>query len=136
MTSGEAGAASALPGRSGPSPETVEAPEAQGWAEATVQASAWVLLVLLPVHVVLTVLVDDPATTSAADVLARWEQPWRRALDWLVIVLGLGHAALGGWRALHLGAPTALRTVTAAVLALACALLGAGASVAIATTGL
>jgi succinate dehydrogenase hydrophobic anchor subunit len=84
---------------------------------------------------VLTVLVDDPATTSAADVLARWEQPWWRVLDWLLIVLGLGHAALGGWRALHQGTATAGRTVTASVLVLACALLAAGATVAIATTG-
>lgn len=105
-----------------------------GWAEALAEATAWVLVVLLPVHVVATVLVQDPATTTAADVLARWERPLWRVLDWLLIVLGLVHGALGTWRFAHRGAPSAVRTVAAGGVVLACGLLLAGATVAVATT--
>ena len=109
---------------------------AGGWGDALARASAVALLVVLPVQVAATVLVDDPGVRTAADALARWSSPGWRALDWLLVCLGALHAAVGITRAAstsRLG-PGA-RTVVGAVAVAGAALLVAAMTLAVLWVG-
>ncbi len=59
------------------------------------RASAWALVVLLPVWVVSVHLVGDASTVNATRLEVRWSSPLLRAFDWAVLVLALVHGALG-----------------------------------------
>ena len=109
---------------------------ARGWADAVSRASAIALLVVLPVQVVATVLVDDPGGRTAADALGRWDSPGWRALDWLLVCLGLVHGALGLVRVVE-GSRLrpAARTALVAVLGAAAALLAAAMTLAVLRVG-
>lgn len=70
---------------------------AAGWASPLAQASAWALLVVLPVHVVTELVLRDPAEVTAASHLRRWEDPVWRVLDWLLVVIGCLHVSAVAW---------------------------------------
>jgi len=100
------------------------------WSWHLVRVSGLVLFVILPVHVVSTLLLTDVADWSAELVAGRWEDPRWRVLDWSVVVLGLTHAALALGRPLcPTGTRAPLRTVAAIVGVAACALLALAATV-------
>jgi len=65
------------------------------WGWHLVRASAWALVVLLPMWVVSVHLVGDASTVNATRLEVRWSSPVLRAFDWAVLVLALVHGALG-----------------------------------------
>lgn len=101
-----------------------------GWLDATVAATAWALLALVPLHVVASVLAVDPGGQTAADALVRWDRPGWRALDWVLVTVGLTHAAAATARHL-LGRATSPRTVVAGVVVLGAVLAVAAFTVAV-----
>jgi succinate dehydrogenase hydrophobic anchor subunit len=72
-----------------------DAPEVRSWAWHLLQLSAWVLVVLLPVHLVLTWLVHDSGSFGVATYVDRWHTaPWR-IFDWAFVALALLHGGIG-----------------------------------------
>lgn len=65
------------------------------WGWHLVRASAWALLVLLPLWVASVHLVGDASTVNATRLEVRWSSPVLRVFDWSVLVLALVHGALG-----------------------------------------
>lgn len=78
-----------------PVPGRPAADDPGSWGWHLVRASAWALVVLLPVWVVSVHLVGDASTVNATRLEVRWSSPVLRAFDWAVLVLALVHGALG-----------------------------------------
>ncbi|MCC5952754.1 MAG: hypothetical protein JJU45_11735 [Acidimicrobiia bacterium] len=106
-------------------------PDERSWVWHLQRATALALIVLVPVHVVSAVLLVDPATVDIPTLTDRWQQPLWQVLDWLLVTVGLGHAAL----AVAGRIPVGNRWLRGAYVGwcLACGTLAAAATVAIAT---
>lgn len=57
--------------------------------------SSWLLLVLLPIHIVSTWVLHDPAHTGVAFYVDRWHHTGWRLFDGLLVALGLLHGGVG-----------------------------------------
>ena len=69
--------------------------EVRSWGWHLMQVSAWLLLVLLPVHVLTTWVVHDPGRFGVGLYVDRWHHSYWRVFDWLLLVLGLVHGGIG-----------------------------------------
>jgi succinate dehydrogenase hydrophobic anchor subunit len=77
------------PGTDGPDVEV------RSWGWHLLQVSSWILVVMLPVHLVLTWLVHDAGAFGVATYVERWQSgPWR-VFDWAFVVLALLHGGIG-----------------------------------------
>jgi succinate dehydrogenase / fumarate reductase, membrane anchor subunit len=81
----------------GPVPEAdAEAAGAvRGWGWHLLQLSSWLLLVLLPVHVLSTWVFHDPGHFGVALYVDRWHDGAWRLFDGALVVLALLHGGLG-----------------------------------------
>ena len=76
-----------------PSPSDEQ--EVRSWGWHLLQVSAWILVVMLPIHLAATWLVHDPGSFGVATFVDRWRTgPWR-VFDWAFIVLALLHGGIG-----------------------------------------
>jgi succinate dehydrogenase hydrophobic anchor subunit len=69
--------------------------EVRSWGWHLLQLSSWLLLILLPVHLVTTWIIHDPATMGVARYAERWHSTGWRLFDWLFFMLALIHGGLG-----------------------------------------
>ena len=70
-------------------------PEVRSWGWHLLQVSSWLLLVLLPLHLLAVWLVHDAGQVGVAFYVERWRSgPWR-ILDWLFFMLALAHGGIG-----------------------------------------
>lgn len=92
---------SASPGEETIRPDPAGGLSPQGWAWHASRASAVLLVVLLPLHFVVTFLVDDVGTTTAATMSDRLDDPTWGVLTWFTLALALLHATLSSRRALR-----------------------------------
>jgi succinate dehydrogenase / fumarate reductase membrane anchor subunit len=115
----------------GPDPETdgdraasiAAAVAPQPWAWHVVRVSGLFLAALIVWHALVTFVLGDVGQTTAVTVSSRWRDTTWRALEWVTLVLALGHGGLGldtllrrgPWSA---GTATALRLVSGAVIGL------------------
>jgi succinate dehydrogenase hydrophobic anchor subunit len=68
---------------------------AASWGWHLMQVSAWLLAVMLPIHLASTWLVRDVGRYGVALYVDRWQTtPWR-IFDWAFIVLALAHGGIG-----------------------------------------
>jgi succinate dehydrogenase hydrophobic anchor subunit len=85
----------------GPASDPADAPEGsaqppvRSWGWHLVQVSAWLLLVLLPVHVWSIWLAHDPGDIGVATFVDRWHSTGWRVFDWVFVVLALAHGGIG-----------------------------------------
>jgi succinate dehydrogenase hydrophobic anchor subunit len=63
-----------------------------GWR--LIRVTALFLGVLLPLHVAVVVVRDDVGRTTFATVSDRFSGPWWPGLEWVTLVLALGHGYL------------------------------------------
>jgi succinate dehydrogenase / fumarate reductase membrane anchor subunit len=61
-----------------------------------VRLSGVFLLFLVFGHVLITHLINDVSVVNYAFVAQRWESPFWRSYDWLMLVLALSHGLVGG----------------------------------------
>ncbi len=80
------------PGGAGRSAEGVDQ---RSWGWHLGRASAWALLVLLPLWIVSVHVLGDASTVNATRLEVRWSSPVLRAFDWAVLGLALVHGAVG-----------------------------------------
>lgn len=107
-------------------------PDVQGWGWHLFRVTGLVLFLLLPIHVVSTLVVTDVADWSAATVAERWSDPTWRVLDWAFVVLGLTHGGMGLTRLVGTGVRRpAVRTAATTLIAAGFGTLGVGASLAV-----
>lgn len=104
-------------------------PDVPGWGWHLFRVSGLVLFLLLPLHVVSTLVVTDVAEWSAVTLADRWEDPTWRVLDWAFVVLGLTHGGMGLTRLVgrNVRRP-AVRTAATVSVAAGCGLLAVAAS--------
>ncbi len=57
--------------------------------------TSWLLLVLLPIHVLSTWVLHDPGHFGVALYVDRWHHGYWRLLDGAVVVLALVHGGIG-----------------------------------------
>lgn len=67
----------------------------RSWGWHLGRASAWALLVLLPLWIVSVHVLGDASTVNATRLEVRWSSPAVRAFDWAVLGLALVHGAIG-----------------------------------------
>lgn len=70
-------------------------PHELSWAAQFVRLSGLLLVVLLSIQFVDLNILNDPPAVDGAFLIQRWESPLWQLLDWLVIVLGAVHGAIG-----------------------------------------
>ncbi len=85
------GATSSAPAGSAVRPE----PEVRSWSWHIMAVTSWLLLVLLPVHVLSTWVLHDPGHFGVALYVDRWHHGYWRLLDGAVVVLALVHGGIG-----------------------------------------
>jgi succinate dehydrogenase / fumarate reductase, membrane anchor subunit len=76
-------------------PSPTAAPEVRSWSWHIMAVSSWLLLVLLPVHVLTTWVFHDPAHFGVALYVDRWHHAYWRVFDGALVVLGLVHGGVG-----------------------------------------
>ena len=112
--------------------ETSAGPEVRSWGWHLLQLSAWVLVVMLPVHLAMTWLVHDSGTFGVAIFVDRWRSGPGRIFDWVFIVLALLHGGIGLNGVIGpLVASARSRTAVAVVIAVGFGALGLAVSAAI-----
>ncbi len=67
----------------------------EAWSWVFMRLSGLALVFLALIHFTITHIVNDVASTNYDFVAARWQNPWWRLFDWLLLVLALGHGANG-----------------------------------------
>jgi succinate dehydrogenase / fumarate reductase membrane anchor subunit len=72
-----------------------DALEERPWSWHLMQATAWVLLVLLPIQLLTVFVLHDPGHYGVGLYIDRWRHAGWRVFDWVVIVLALVHGGLG-----------------------------------------
>jgi succinate dehydrogenase hydrophobic anchor subunit len=84
-------------GETAPTAATTGRPaeEVRSWTWHVMAVSSWLLVVLLPIHLITTWIVHDPAHFGVALYVDRWHHGGWRLLDGSVVVLGLLHGGLG-----------------------------------------
>ena len=88
------------------------------WAVVGRQVSGIVLLVVVPAHLALTRVFEDPARMTVPTVRARWEQPGWRVLECLLFVATEVHVTATVWCATSERSTPAGRTAVRATVAL------------------
>ena len=68
---------------------------ARSWSWHIMQLSSWILLVLLPLHVLGTWVFHDPGHFGVAFYVDRWHDGAWRLLDGLLVVLAFVHGGIG-----------------------------------------
>lgn len=87
--------------------------------------TSWLLLVLLPIHVLSTWVLHDPGHFGVALYVDRWHHGYWRLLDGAVVVLALVHGGIGLNSVLaDLSPRPATRVVITAVLAVVLTVVG------------
>ena len=71
------------------------AAEPQPWAWHAVRVSGLFLAVLVVWHFVVTFVLNDVGQTTAVTVTNHWQDATWRALEWVTLVLALGHGGIG-----------------------------------------
>ena len=71
------------------------------WWVSLMMATSLALLVLLPIEFVSWLIASDPTAHTAEWVADRWSNAAWRAVDWVFLVVGLAHGALGAVRWLN-----------------------------------
>ena len=91
--------------------------EVRSWTWHIMAVSSWLLLILLPAHVLSTWVLHDPAHFGVALYVDRWHHGYWRLLDGALVVLALVHGGIGLRSVLvgHSHRPQARLAVTAAV---------------------
>lgn len=74
---------------------TTTGPEVRSWGWHILRVTSWLLVVLLPLHVVSLWLVHDPGRMGVALYVERWHSSAWRVTDWLFFVLALAHGGIG-----------------------------------------
>jgi succinate dehydrogenase / fumarate reductase, membrane anchor subunit len=69
--------------------------EVRGWGWHVLQLSSWLLLVLLPIHVLSTWVFHDPGHFGVALYVDRWHEGAWRFFDGALVVLALLHGGIG-----------------------------------------
>ncbi len=105
-----------------------EGAEVRSWGWHVLQVSSWVLVVLLPLHLVSIWLTHDAGRVGVAFYVQRWHSSTWRIVDWLFFMLALAHGGLGVHGML---APRAADRRVRIALALALALVLGGLAVAL-----
>ena len=67
----------------------------RSWGWHIMAVSSWLLLILLPVHVLSTWVLHDPAHFGVALYVDRWHHGYWRLLDGALVVLALVHGGIG-----------------------------------------
>ena len=70
-------------------------PEVRSWGWHLLQVSSWLLLVLLPLHLIAVWLVHDAGQVGVAFYVERWHSGTWRILDWMFFMLALAHGGIG-----------------------------------------
>jgi succinate dehydrogenase hydrophobic anchor subunit len=114
--------------------EPIEAapPDVASWGWHLLQVSAWLLAVMIPIHLWSTWLAHDAGHYGVALYVDRWRStPWR-IFDWALIVLSLVHGGIGlnGMIASRVDSPRR-RTLVAVTIGAALGALGLAVSVTI-----
>ena len=73
----------------------ISADETRSWSWHIMQLSSWLLLVLLPVHVLSTWVFHDPGHFGVALYVDRWHNGAWRLFDGALVVLALLHGGIG-----------------------------------------
>jgi len=92
----------------------------RSWGWHALQVSSWLLVVMLPIHILSIWVLHDPGRFGVATFVDRWHSSGWRLFDWAFLMLALLHGGLGlsGLLATVIRNETA-RIVIAAVLATA-----------------
>ncbi len=95
--------------------------EVRSWGWHIMAVSSWLLLVLLPVHLLSTWVLHDPAHFGVALYVDRWHHTYWRFFDGALVVLALTHGAIGLHSLLVAGTrqPSARAAITAVVAVVA-----------------
>jgi len=93
--SDQVGAGGSDPSRSSGPPEPGSPTEVQSWGWHIMAVSSWLLLILLPVHVLSTWVFHDPAHFGVALYVDRWHHAYWRVFDGALVALGLVHGGVG-----------------------------------------
>ena len=70
-------------------------PEVRSWGWHLLQVSSWLLLILLPLHLISIWLVHDAGQVGVALYVERWHSGTWRILDWMFFMLALAHGGIG-----------------------------------------
>ncbi len=101
------------------------APEVRSWGWHVMAVTSWLLLVLLPIHVLSTWVLHDPGHFGVALYVDRWHHGYWRLLDGAVVVLALVHGGIGLNSVLaDLSPRPSTRVAITAVLAVVLAVVG------------
>jgi len=76
-------------------PDAGDGPELRSWGWHLLQLSSWILVVMVPVHLVSIWILDDSGRFGVATFVNRWHLGFWRFFDWTFIVLALLHGGLG-----------------------------------------
>jgi succinate dehydrogenase / fumarate reductase, membrane anchor subunit len=70
-------------------------PEVRSWSWHIMAVTSWLLLVLLPIHVLSTWVLHDPGHFGVALYVDRWHHGYWRLLDGALVALALVHGGIG-----------------------------------------
>ena len=77
------------------SPDADDPTELRSWGWHLLQLSSWILVVMVPVHLVSIWIVDDSSRFGVGTFVNRWHLGFWRFFDWTFIVLALLHGGIG-----------------------------------------
>ncbi len=124
----------AAPADPDPSPESDEStestvsddPEVKSWGWHLMQVTTWLLVVLLPIHVLSTWVFHDPGHFGVALYVDRWHHGVWRLFDVALVVATLLHGGVGLNGVLRrMTSNSAVRTVVAVVIGVVLGVVGA-----------
>ena len=69
--------------------------EIHSWGWHLLRVTSWLLVILVPVHLISLWLVHDPGTVGVARYVERWHSTTWRIVDWSFFMLALAHGGLG-----------------------------------------
>ena len=92
--------------------------ELRSWAWHLSRASALLLVLLVPLHFVVTFLHDDVGRTTARSISARLDDPTWRLLTWLTLALALVHGTIAAQAGLRRRVPGAAGTALTVLVGL------------------
>lgn len=69
--------------------------EVRSWAWHTLQVSAWLLVIALPIHLWSIWLAHDAGHFGVATFVDRWHSAGWRVFDWAFLMLALAHGGIG-----------------------------------------